>query len=399
MWQDTCYQVGILLLTVMIETLWLNLTMTTIIYVSESRNLFMNFMESLKQTATKLQASGNSEPVPTPKNPRLYFGGSKGLTEGVFRILPSREMMEGKDANNWASGMRTLWLAHPVDPVSHQEYPTTLQLPLEADPESPMEQKIARWLDEGKLKNGNFDSRPRVLFLLNVIQLKFNAAANKFEPMTFTDDGKPMVQVLQVPKSAYESIVKDLLDPMNMPEPSLPFSFISLEDAFPVKISKPDRKAQDKTYSVNLAANFHLDKLDKESVIDQVEDLSKFTFESAKLQPDWTHRVVGYMDGKPYSRGVNEDISSDSDTAQENPYKDELSGDESGTPNQTVQEAPEDPFAANKKPESSTTPADPFASTSDDSTPVENSSTESGNSTADPFAGSGLDDILKSNQR
>lgn len=259
----------------------------------------MNFMQALNNTKHVMDENQstfeNDEKFPTTKNPILRF--DKNTSTRIVRILPSLSALQGTLSDNedpLGVQARTMYLRTETE--NHKPISTTMVLSQFPNPDSPLEQNIARWTDEGKFNGGQFPTRIRTIAYVNAIELHMNPATNALEPVIDQATGQPLIQALQLPVSAYSKILEKLTNPMMIPAGAT-MSFVGLDIASPVQITKPAKNATEKTYSVDVFPNIALPPLDANYVMGNLEDIKALVVPSEEVTPDWVRKVSSWMDG------------------------------------------------------------------------------------------------------
>lgn len=220
----------------------------------------MGFQDVLKQLQSKAETGsrGNNadsfNPLEALENPRLFI--SKKQPEVLVRILPG---VAGKE------------FARPVKKASLRTE-STKGNPMSIDFVWNLEEGVddskelevfSTWLQQdpdGKKVPGAFGPmvRPQLVYYLNVLPLE-STPDGQITHKT-DDQGRPFVQMLQIPATAFAQLAKQLGDPMNKPQGTGEESFASENNAFPVKIGRSTGEGVVQ-YSVNIFQNFQLGQL------------------------------------------------------------------------------------------------------------------------------------------
>lgn len=207
----------------------------------------MNFQDMLKQQLQQQQNNNNNEKVEYPSNSlkhkELYF--DKNTKSLIVRILPPAETNEF-----FAVGARELYLT--TRNKNGKDLRLQAVLPEELNPnESNLARNLIQWKQEKRVPNNfNREATPGKVFYVNVIQIIVDQAGN----MTHEVDqqGQPVVRLMKLKQSAYAAILAKLADPFIKPEGSDDYSFISALNAFPVRITKPEKGAQNMSYTIDV---------------------------------------------------------------------------------------------------------------------------------------------------
>lgn len=271
----------------------------------------MDFMSALNNTKHVMEEQQNSfdndEQFPTSKNPILRF--DKNTSTRIVRILPSIKALNGTLTENedpLGAPFRTIFLQTRTP--NGKDINTSINMNIVPDPNSPFEQNLARWIDEKKLDAGpgrQYDVRPRKMAFVNAIELFMNPATNVLEPATDPATGQPLIQVLQLPFSAYSKIIDKLANPLMAPAGST-MSFVGLDVASPVQIVKPAKGSADMSYSVDVYTNIALPALDQNYVMSNLEDIYSLASPSELVTPQWVESVSAWMDGRAPERDGQE---------------------------------------------------------------------------------------------
>ena len=220
----------------------------------------MGFQDVLKQLQSKAETGsrGNDadsfNPLEALENPRLFI--SKKQPEVLVRILPGVAGKEFARPVKKASLRTESTKGNPmsIDFVWNLEDGTDDSKELEV---------FSTWLQQdpdGKKVPGAFGPmvRPQLVYYLNVLPLE-STPDGQITHKT-DDQGRPFVQMLQIPATAFAQLAKQLGDPMNKPQGTGEESFASESNAYPVKIGRSTGEGVVQ-YSVNIYQNFQLGQL------------------------------------------------------------------------------------------------------------------------------------------
>lgn len=220
----------------------------------------MGFQDVLKQLQSKAETGsrGNNadsfNPLEALENPRLFI--SKKQPEVLVRILPGVAGKEFARPVKKASLRTESTKGNPmsIDFVWNLEDGTDDSKELEV---------FSTWLQQdpdGKKVPGAFGPmvRPQLVYYLNVLPLE-STPDGQITHKT-DDQGRPFVQMLQIPATAFAQLAKQLGDPMNKPQGTGEESFASESNAYPVKIGRSTGEGVVQ-YSVNIYQNFQLGQL------------------------------------------------------------------------------------------------------------------------------------------
>lgn len=220
----------------------------------------MGFQDVLKQLQSKAEtgSQGNNansfNPLETLENPRLFI--SKKQPEVLVRILP------GVAGKAFARPVKKASLR--TDSTKGNPMSIDFVWDLEDDTDDSKELEVfSTWLQQdpdGKKVPGAFGPmvRPQLVYYLNVLPLE-STPDGQITHKT-DDQGRPFVQMLQIPATAFSQLAKQLGDPMNKPQGTGEESFASENNAYPVKISRSTGEGVVQ-YSVNIYQNFQLGQL------------------------------------------------------------------------------------------------------------------------------------------
>lgn len=220
----------------------------------------MGFQDVLKQLQSKAETGSRGgdtnsfNPLEALENPRLFI--SKKQPEVLVRILPG---VAGKE------------FARPVKKASLRTE-STKGNPMSIDfvwnledgvDDSKELEVFSTWLQQdpdGKKVPGAFGPmvRPQLVYYLNVLPLE-STPDGQITHKT-DDQGRPFVQMLQIPATAFAQLAKQLGDPMNKPQGTGEESFASESNAYPVKIGRSTGEGVVQ-YAVNIYQNFQLGQL------------------------------------------------------------------------------------------------------------------------------------------
>ena len=217
----------------------------------------MGFQDVLKQLQSKAETGSRGgdtnsfNPLEALENPRLFI--SKKQPEVLVRILPG---VAGKE---FARPVKKA----PLRTDSTKGNPMSIDFVwnLEDGVDDSKELEVfSTWLQQdpdGKKVPGAFGPmvRPQLVYYLNVLPLE-STPDGQITHKT-DDQGRPYVQMLQIPATAFSQLAKQLGDPMNKPQGTGEESFASENNAFPVKIGRSTGEGVVQ-YSVNIFQNFQL---------------------------------------------------------------------------------------------------------------------------------------------
>ena len=196
----------------------------------------MSFLDQLNEAVESLNNQGgfNDEQVDSPykhlKHPELQY--NKDNKAFMVRILPPTD-----PANFFAVPAKTMWLN--VTNKGGKKISMNAILPFSPRPgESMLSEQLAVWADEGRVPDlYNKSAKPKKVYFVNVIQVQPDQQGVMQRERD--QQGNPIVRLLKIPVSGYQALISKIGDPMYKPEGSGDYGIIGIENAFPVRISKP----------------------------------------------------------------------------------------------------------------------------------------------------------------
>lgn len=196
----------------------------------------MSFLDQLNQAVESLNNQGgfNDEQVDSPykhlKHPELQY--NKENKSFMVRILPPTD-----PAKFFAVPAKTMWLN--VVNKGGKKISMNAILPFSPRPgESMLSEQLAVWADEARVPDlYNKQAKPKKVYFVNVIQVQPDQQG--IMQMERDQQGNPIVRLLKIPVSGYQSLIAKIGDPMYKPEGSGDYGIIGIENAYPVRISKP----------------------------------------------------------------------------------------------------------------------------------------------------------------
>lgn len=226
----------------------------------------MNFQSQLQQQLGAIAQGdfddSSNRPDAQLKQPKIYFNGSRSNV--LVRILPPTT-----PDKNFAEALRTIFLETRTE--GGKEIRATFQLPIVPDVNSRFEQALGQWTAEGRVPNKysrhDKPTRPATRFLVNVVQVQIDPASQKFY-YNVDSAGNLVVELLELPQTAFEKIATKLQEPVFAP-PQPPhatseqtqYSFISETNAYAVSITKPPKNSGSFSYDVDLVQSVQLGEL------------------------------------------------------------------------------------------------------------------------------------------
>ena len=259
-----------------------------------------NFLEAIQNKYKEIESnnSGNYEDdneFPRTKNDPMFFGSK--TPEMTLRILPSLGLLQGDPSADLGTPARSLYVRATTS--TGKDMRTNIVMDLFKNNNSVFESNIPRWTDEGKLKVGSFNSRPRVTYWVNAIPLVENQNDN-FD-MELNQDGTPKVVAVQLPQSAYNEIMRNLADrhkqPITQNGQAPQMSFIGIDVASPVHIVKPSKGSTEKTYRVEVYNQYALPQLDVNTIGNALDDFKSVTEPYETSMPTFVQSVISWIDG------------------------------------------------------------------------------------------------------
>ena len=248
----------------------------------------MNFQDMLKQQIQ--QTSNNNEKVDYPSNhlkaKELRF--DKDTSTLLVRILPS-----ANSSDFFAVPAREIWLN--ARNRNGKDLNFSAVLPDVLDPQtSTLAANLINWQAQERVPN-NFNRKafPSRVYYVNVIQLLVDQSGNIQHEVG--QDGQPVVRLMKLKQSAYTEILNKLADPFMKPAASDDYSFISAVDAYPIKITKPAKGAQQMSYSVDVYQR-SLGAL-PQNWTSLLEDLKYQATPSEEYNKDYTEYFISVVNG------------------------------------------------------------------------------------------------------
>lgn len=207
----------------------------------------MDFQEQLKQQMQQMNSRGNREDVVYPntslKHPELYF--DKNTKSHTVRILPAAD-----PDKFFAVATKEIFLQ--TRNKNGKELKINVVLPHKVDPAtSSIARNLNEWQTQERVPNAyNRKAYPSQKFYVNVIQILPDGQGGFIHEVG--QDGQPVIRLMKLPQSAYSALLDKMSDPMYKPQNSDEYGIISAQNAFPVRITKPEKNAANKTYTVDV---------------------------------------------------------------------------------------------------------------------------------------------------
>lgn len=189
----------------------------------------MSFKDLLQKEVSKAQDNngGNSDRYKSP-NGFLALGKGFGY-EKLVRVLPTIQ-----PDGHFGVMVRKGLLQVGFDQNNKPKF-QTVQVPYE-EYDTYQENKVNQWVSEG-VYLGKYGVKIKPAFYINVVELVNNGGSYDYAK---NDDGQIKIQVLEIPKTAYDSLMKQLNDDMQRPQGcESEYSFVSETHGSPVRFEKP----------------------------------------------------------------------------------------------------------------------------------------------------------------
>lgn len=225
-----------------------------------------NFFDMIHEQATTLENNNNNgggsntrTEFVRPMRDELQV--TKNTPELIVRLLPNSEWLEG-NLGNVGYQFAELWAGVTTANGNNLTRKLLLTAPARY---TETDQRIMGYLRDGRLhktKNSKFDPRVQRGAYVYAVQLVQTPTG-----MVEARDaqGNLDVRLLRLNASAYTAVVKSVGETLYSPQGNAPYSFMSLDIAFPVKISRSGQ-GLDTKYSVDVFSNIPLGALSPEDV-------------------------------------------------------------------------------------------------------------------------------------
>lgn len=208
----------------------------------------MNFQEKLKAELAAAQHNNNNTEVDYPSNhlkhKELRF--EKDQNQLMIRILPP-----ANDEDFFTVMARELWMN--TKNRSGKDLNLNAVFPDAMNPEeSTLVANLIQWQAREMVPN-NFNKKayPSRKSYVNAVQIFIDPQTNQFVHEV-DQNGQLVVRLFKLPFSAYTAILGKLSDPMMKPQGSDDYGIISALDAFPIKLTKPQKGAATMSYTVDV---------------------------------------------------------------------------------------------------------------------------------------------------
>lgn len=253
----------------------------------------MDFQERLRQRVAEAE-EGNGQnrkqvdyPSKSLKNPELYFNNAENK-DLYLRILPPANLQD-----DYAVPYRKIYLA--ARNQNGKDLKTDFILPAQPNPESRLEQSLVTWHAQKRVPNPfGADAKPGSKYKANVVRVITNQQTGNWEEERDTN-GQLVVRTLELPQTAYQAINSALIDPMLRPMGNQsPYSFISPESAFLIKLTKPAKGKM--TYDLQVYTNFPLGAL-PQGWENLLEDLNYQVTPTEVFDPDYVNYFIDVVEG------------------------------------------------------------------------------------------------------
>ena len=208
----------------------------------------MNFQEKLKAELAAAQHNNNNTEVDYPSNhlkhKELRF--EKDQNQLMIRILPP-----ANDEDFFAVMARELWMNTKNRSGKDLNLNAVFSDTMNPD-ESNLVANLIQWQAREMVPN-NFNKKayPSRKGYVNAVQIFIDPQTNQFVHEV-DQNGQLVVRLFKLPFSAYTAILGKLSDPMMKPQGSDDYGIISALDAFPIKLTKPQKGAATMSYTVDV---------------------------------------------------------------------------------------------------------------------------------------------------
>ena len=250
----------------------------------------MDFQARLQKELQQTKVGGTNEDVDYPnshlKHKELYFPENQNAL--TFRILPP-----ANDEDFFSVTAQEIFLSARNN--NGKTISARPVFPEVIDPEnSALEAALIEWQAQERVPNRfNQKARPSKVFYMNVIQILVDNAGNFVHE---TDQqGQPVVRLLKMKTSAYNQVLEKLSDPYMKPENSDNYSFISAQNAFPIKMTKPVKGATNMSYGIDIYQR-SLGALPP-NWKDMLEDLNYQATPSSEYNSEWEEYFISVVNG------------------------------------------------------------------------------------------------------
>ena len=208
----------------------------------------MNFQEKLKAELAAAQHNNNNTEVDYPSNhlkhKELRF--EKDQNQLMIRILPP-----ANDEDFFTVMARELWMN--TKNRSGKDLNLNAVFPDSMNPEeSTLVANLVQWQAREMVPN-NFNKKayPSRKAYVNAVQIFVDPQTNQFVHEV-DQNGQLVVRLFKLPLSAYTAILGKLSDFMMKPQGSDDYGIISALDAYPIKLTKPQKGAATMSYTVDV---------------------------------------------------------------------------------------------------------------------------------------------------
>lgn len=247
-------------------------------------SVFQDFLAKEKQQVATSGFNNNNENQYKPTNPIIRLN-NKDKPEILVRILPGT----GERPELFSAGFRAIGVNYNKKDGS-QAF-TSLMMPKEAGT-SVLDPIIQRWL-ANKVQFSRFPGNPSNRFFINVLEYVRNPQTQQIVP-AMDDNGNPKISPMELPQTAYASLLNNLADVLYAPAGS-EYSFIDPNHAFLVRITKAQKGEM--SWGVNVYANNDLGALPP-NWKEFASDLEKLTTPTEETNPSFVNLVVNRVEGK-----------------------------------------------------------------------------------------------------
>ena len=260
----------------------------------------MNLLDRLKQQAQVLETSSGGDfesyqDFPAPRNPLVKLSVNK-VPEIMVRIIPAREFLAGEESSTLVgAGYRKMVINYPKDGNPHSQGDTMfseIRVGLENNPNSKLEQAVARYADSKQFEN--YGKYPGPLkyqnrYLVNFVRV---VEINNVYTNNVDANGAPIVEVMDIPQSAYGDLLTALTDNRNVPSGADTggLGMLSIGTGFPLNIQMV-KNGNFSEYKISPYGTIALPPLPA-NMLDYVEDVTKLAYLTEDVAPNRTARLI-----------------------------------------------------------------------------------------------------------
>lgn len=275
----------------------------------------MNFTDIINRTAQQLNNSNDRDKVvyPKTKHKKLFFG--KDQREILMQVLPHASLHAP-----FAEPIRKIFLS--TKKSNGDQLDVNFVLDADENPGSLLEQKIKEWSDKGMIPNRyGGQQTPRRVYLVNAVKIVKNPANPQQWIQERDEQGNLVVRIFEMPQSAYANLIRKLQDEMYNVS-GTEFSFMDVNKACPIKISKPAQGQLE--YGVEVYPTIILPPLGQ-GWENQLEDLKAHAVPTERLEngDKWVQAFIDMKEGRKPNQNQNQGQAAQDQAPaqpQANPY-------------------------------------------------------------------------------